>query len=777
MPLPSVEQFIGTDVTEQGFKDAQKQLVEYVGNEVPKKIDTDAAFATKANKATTLAGYGIADAYTKAQVDTTFAAYAGGRKAYTTLALAQAAQSSLPANTVVDVTNDPDPAKNGTYQWNGTTLTKSAYDPLTQAKEYATNEVNVLEDSLIVISPNLYDANTVTLNEAIAADGSLISDALTSHTDFIAVVPNQQYAVKATTTSGGAVQGFNYIAYYGANKNFIRRDWINNSEGADSTAVVTTPSNAYFIRLNMRDLDPFRYFRQINIGSAALPYEPYGVMKLKVDLSQSNIDQVEEELGTVKDYVQQSANLFDHTTCQDNLVILANGDIKPPPTGEQYAISDFIAVEANQQYTMSSIESIPAFISTAYYTADKTFIGRAFTDSSGPGYLTITIPSNAAYVRFNVNKGAPSYGRRMFNKGAEPLPYVEYGKEFTNAKLSKEIIEQIKSEIVVSPSSLSNPFVYDMPVDGVFNTNEVWDDYTDFRTVTSAHVYSLFDNLLASHSDYIIKQELEDDLYGNPISLYRFKAAQPTAANSNKIPKIFISCGLHGHEHVPPLAMYLLLEQMCNNWRSDPLLEALRHNVDLLIIPVANPSGFDDYTRTNRNGVDINRNFPVGWRESDPATIYYGGPSAASELETQNIISVFNTHKDIDIFYDFHNFSGIVETGYQHYIWIVPNALDTKVDRMAQALIARMTRKWQKELSFLPQSNFFCGYSSTAGGGGFSKHFATAQGVKFSATFEVCQTWLIADGAVSAYDATHCKTAVEAITNWLLINLNELQRI
>ncbi len=90
------------------------------------KIEVDSALSQKAPQATT---------YTKAEVDTTFAAYVGGRKAYTTLALAQAAQSSLPANTAIEVTNDG--ANNGTYQWNGTTLTKSAYDPLTQAKAYA----------------------------------------------------------------------------------------------------------------------------------------------------------------------------------------------------------------------------------------------------------------------------------------------------------------------------------------------------------------------------------------------------------------------------------------------------------------------------------------------------------------------------------------------------------------------------------------------------------------------------------------------------------------
>lgn len=149
MPLPSVEQFIGTNVTEQGFKDAQKQLVEYVGNEVPKKVDTDADFATKANKATTLAGYGIADAYTKAQVDSSIAAVSGGHKAYQTLAAAQAAQATLPVNSVVEVTNDPTASNNGTYQWNGTTLTKSAYDPLTQAKADATAKANAAEANAI----------------------------------------------------------------------------------------------------------------------------------------------------------------------------------------------------------------------------------------------------------------------------------------------------------------------------------------------------------------------------------------------------------------------------------------------------------------------------------------------------------------------------------------------------------------------------------------------------------------------------------------------------
>jgi len=61
---------------------------------------------------------------------------AGGHMGYATLALATTASTGLPANTVVEVTNDTTTSNNGLYLWNGTTLTKSAYDPLTQAKEY-----------------------------------------------------------------------------------------------------------------------------------------------------------------------------------------------------------------------------------------------------------------------------------------------------------------------------------------------------------------------------------------------------------------------------------------------------------------------------------------------------------------------------------------------------------------------------------------------------------------------------------------------------------------
>lgn len=92
-------------------------------------------------------------------VNNSLTAIAGGHKAYQTLTAAQAAQASLPANTIVEVTNDG--ANNGTYQWNGTTLTKSAYDPKTQAVAEAKTYADQTKLDLSKITYEYVDGNKI----------------------------------------------------------------------------------------------------------------------------------------------------------------------------------------------------------------------------------------------------------------------------------------------------------------------------------------------------------------------------------------------------------------------------------------------------------------------------------------------------------------------------------------------------------------------------------------------------------------------------------------
>lgn len=107
-------------------------------------------------------------------VDLQIATLPAGHKGYATLADAQAAQASLPANTLVEVTNDTTVSNNGVYLWNGTTLTKSTYDVLTSAKAYVDEKIKIsLDDPEYVLCISDSDSN---LLFAITRQGEVIGD-------------------------------------------------------------------------------------------------------------------------------------------------------------------------------------------------------------------------------------------------------------------------------------------------------------------------------------------------------------------------------------------------------------------------------------------------------------------------------------------------------------------------------------------------------------------------------------------------------------------------
>jgi murein peptide amidase A len=65
-------------------------------------------------------------------------------------------------------------------------------------------------------------------------------------------------------------------------------------------------------------------------------------------------------------------------------------------------------------------------------------------------------------------------------------------------------------------------------------------------------------------------------------------------------------------------------------------LRRMHPREDLWLIPTVNPDGVARRTRQNARGVDLNRNFPAGWRPFGPAwSTYAAGPKPFSEPETR----------------------------------------------------------------------------------------------------------------------------------------------
>lgn len=117
--------------------------------------------------------------------------------------------------------------------------------------------------------------------------------------------------------------------------------------------------------------------------------------------------------------------------------------------------------------------------------------------------------------------------------------------------------------------------------------------------------------------------------------------------DDGKKPIIGVSNGIHGDEREVGVALAQVYRYLCQEGRTspDPWLREVCNTHSFFFVLTVNPDGMaanvpsthgGTGTRENANGVNLNRNWPYFWNHSpDPDK----GPSAASEPETQAIIS------------------------------------------------------------------------------------------------------------------------------------------
>ncbi|XOB60638.1 M14 family zinc carboxypeptidase [Campylobacterota bacterium DY0563] len=134
-------------------------------------------------------------------------------------------------------------------------------------------------------------------------------------------------------------------------------------------------------------------------------------------------------------------------------------------------------------------------------------------------------------------------------------------------------------------------------------------------------------------------------------------------------PALFYTGTIHarewiGHELAIEFTKYIL-----DNIEHDPALQKYLKKSTIYMVPCANPDGYE-YSRThfsfwrkNRRvnadgsfGVDLNRNFPIGYVKSTSTTSnVYGGPEPFSEPETKALRDFVETHENITIALDYHS--------------------------------------------------------------------------------------------------------------------------
>lgn len=665
--------------------------------------------------------------------------------------------------------------------------------------------------SFISRSNNLLNKNDVIANKNLDSNtGELINSSVSSvFNTWLPVSEGEVYTANSINTR----------VYYKSNKTFL--------SAITGNGTFTIPTGASYMRISTPKVNE----AQLNRGSKLLDYDEYKEptlsSEIKINKLPDNIitTSLIKNNAVTKDkvsFIIESVNLINKNK-------LTHGYSVSPTNGEPVAnstasITEFIKVESNTTYTESTKSH-----RVAYYDENKKYIGQDYSASIDS--FTFTTPPNARYVRLNVyttRRNDP-----MLNKGTELLPYEDWhepyldgvtaGNNIDSEKITEEIIrkidskrpqeveevvskvikrleeentqtevpiniEEVVSEVIkrLEEESIKDrkTFTLDTSLNLNYTPEKIPgcsnDDPLPMSQIKYTDMYDMYDELCNKYPNYVSKNVEGKNDFDKELITYKFSPENPDFTqnlNDTERPfkrfKFFITTSTHGNERMSIWSMYQLMRLICEKWQTDEALEFLRWNVDIVVLPIHNPSGYENFTRVNGNNVDLNRNYDANWSDgtSNPNSTSYRGPKAMSEAETWICDGIFK-RENPDFFIDFHNFHSQPKPHY--FNWIV--GYTEKVNQIADLVIAKNSRKWKQQYPDLPQDVNGFGYGSPAIDAGAISNYALKKYGIPSSIFEVC--WkLDAKPRVVNRDSFISTLAVDCISNFMLqiaINANEL---
>ena len=637
----------------------------------------------------------------------------------------------------------------------GTTAISATTSPLSVTSvKLADKAITPKKTNFFKLSTNLVNHLTLFYLKSINAyTGLLVDNATNATTDFIPILPSTVYTSYHLARK----------AFYNADGAFISSDII------DGTW--TSPANAYYMRY-VSSTPYFGVSAQLNLGNTLLAFEKYYVYipyntlgEINVTAKQIADQNVEPEKTSFFDY---STNLFNKNMVTPGKVISSGVGILSD--NEVYNVSDLVRIKPNTVYKTKYV------LRLTYYDIDK-----AYTNYDNPvDDVSFTTPTKAVYVRFSV--GRVRLDTAQVNEGITLLPY-EIGGGYVkkgHIRASDVILSDFNSKELLSIDYTAKTMrksggdfpVIDTNINNVFNKNSVLpNNATTISSAKSVDIYALYDALMVLYPSYITKTLLGNELSPSALPIYRydFKPVRPSATLTTKQVKYLITSGTHP-ERTGLWTLYNTMENICNHWQDDELLEALRFNIHFIVIPVMSPWAYDNGSRVNYNGVDMARNFPAGWVQGTFGSATYGGTAPLSEVEAQLINQIMLDNTDLLGVIDVHNFDVPLDN-YQ-FLWGACANLLTR--NIVQSHIQKIDRKWKKDYAFVNQStSVFIGNAEGYSPGGSLGTQANAYGIRGALTYEVDHK-VYADETSVYNDSITLTMAYEAFVNFLLLFSNEL---
>ena len=136
-------------------------------------------------------------------------------------------------------------------------------------------------------------------------------------------------------------------------------------------------------------------------------------------------------------------------------------------------------------------------------------------------------------------------------------------------------------------------------------------DMTGYTCTSYGLLYQYLGNFTRLYPTMAKIESIGSDTSGRPIfSIVMSQYNSSIATSVVKKKKIKYVANLHGDDVIGREMLLKLVKYMLENYETDTDINHILNNYEVHIVPSANPTGLDEGTRTNRNGVDINTNFP-----------------------------------------------------------------------------------------------------------------------------------------------------------------------
>lgn len=347
------------------------------------------------------------------------------------------------------------------------------------------------------------------------------------------------------------------------------------------------------------------------------------------------------------------------------------------------------------------------------------------------------------------------YGCNSTSNGSSAVSLYQYGKNRTKRLSTKINTESFDYIICILNYADANDFVFsakeligqydNFSVNGIgvvdavdYKFNELYDLETechipnDTKLVTTYNeVISLYDELVSKYPNFVHKTALNNSSQGTVLYQYQFstgdyndRVGQRAYDVAYAKPKVLLTSGIHGYERSSVMSTYRFCRALCEDF----CMRKFKEQINLLVIPVGCPDGYDADTRTNAQGININRNFETDWTPTYTEPYNFPGNSPADAYETQIIESWMRANTDALIYIDHHNSDYNNEVCFFGVNRRVSAEISAKLKKHFWNGIKPIYPYW-KEIRCLMDENIYAYVGSASTSGGVSTAFSAEIGI------------------------------------------------